>query len=700
MPLIITNAGKSLLITPENTGTNAVTLTRLALGTGSAAEPATAAALVSESSSQPITGQIDETAGVIAGAASFENDSGAEVNVTEMGIFARVGDGDEVLFAYDTDAAGLFTHYLEVTQPIAFSIHFSNPDDIAAEVTIEVATNFTLNNDISAPFASAAEAQAGVANNVVLSPATGKALVDAFKSSTIISLSDVNIPTLVGQNGQFLGVNDNAKIVLKDPPTGGSSSATPEIDVVFHSGDLVNKEDIIFAAGLPFQNVIQNAVPLTPHPLVSNPADGIQGTTSVVGGLTIDPTTGRIVWNPENVTQRLTVKVNKFKDGDSIISLFSAGNTVNQRLNPRLISFNESSSGGSSISDVALLGHSGVVGNEDLGFKFRTHFEDLVFNGDVPSVFESQYYYIFKVKRIGVLLNFELLVYTPEGRLVYSNPALESSMTASYNSAYITASLSEADFEPFDLHFGGAFFGGSEVPDRAWDGWMSNIILLRHDAHSEIPFDQLPLINRHRLWSARYRAIELTPERTITHNIEINGSPDLPDLPATDADSSDPAVDINFSASEKLVYSVATRVDIKKLDFFQAGGHSVVTPEGIILGQSNASNDVLMHVEAFMKLIDIESDTQIGDGFVIHDGYALFGYRKFNAYHLSSILGSREFTQSNIINPMKHYITLEYHLSLLNPETRNQIAGLFSKLWFEGVQFSFNNTIYLPNKWE
>ena len=166
MNLRLTTAGRALLADGTNTGTAAVALTHLALGSGSAAAGAAndaKTALITERDRSALGGAA-EVAGQIAFRADFS--PSASYSITEAGLFGRVGaSGAVTLIAYwtaggDALAAAVSGAALtvggvlevqaaaaDVTVTIATTVQFGDPALAARVTAVEgVATTATTKN--------------------------------------------------------------------------------------------------------------------------------------------------------------------------------------------------------------------------------------------------------------------------------------------------------------------------------------------------------------------------------------------------------------------------------------------------------------------------------------------------------------------------------------------------------------------------
>ena len=141
--LRLTNAGRDAIIDPANVGTQAVQLRMLALGDGSGPGGAgddARATLRSQRDIEAIEGSM-AVAGRIAVRATINTP--AAYSATEMGLFARIGDGGAAfLFAYWTDGGTVF-----VNKPVSIALIVAASVGIvrsAADVTVTVAPNLTI----------------------------------------------------------------------------------------------------------------------------------------------------------------------------------------------------------------------------------------------------------------------------------------------------------------------------------------------------------------------------------------------------------------------------------------------------------------------------------------------------------------------------------------------------------------------------
>ena len=140
--LRLTNAGKAALADGENRGTNAVRLTKMAIGdgsgTGGAADDSRTAlrnqrAVVALGGSTMVSGRI---------AVRGEFNPTAAYGVTELGLLGQVGTDPEILVAYWTDGGERLASTVANTRlVIAGSIDIA---PAAAEVTVNVDASVSL----------------------------------------------------------------------------------------------------------------------------------------------------------------------------------------------------------------------------------------------------------------------------------------------------------------------------------------------------------------------------------------------------------------------------------------------------------------------------------------------------------------------------------------------------------------------------
>ena len=142
--LRLTTAGRTAILDDDNTGTAAVTITKLALGagsgTGGAADDARTT-LRDQRDIVAVSGASDEAAGQIAVLAEF--DSAGSYAATELGLFAKIGrDGAEFLFAYWTDGGTAFINKpANLRTFVAATVSIVNSE---ADVKVTVSAKVTL----------------------------------------------------------------------------------------------------------------------------------------------------------------------------------------------------------------------------------------------------------------------------------------------------------------------------------------------------------------------------------------------------------------------------------------------------------------------------------------------------------------------------------------------------------------------------
>ena len=141
--LRLTDAGRAAIVDPNNVGTQAVQITQLALGAGSGMggeDDDGLAALRDQRDIEAVAGS-NAVAGQIALRAEF--DTPTAYAVTEMGLFARIGDGGaEFLFAYWTDDGTVFINKpADLRTIVAATVTILRSE---ADVTVVVSPNLTV----------------------------------------------------------------------------------------------------------------------------------------------------------------------------------------------------------------------------------------------------------------------------------------------------------------------------------------------------------------------------------------------------------------------------------------------------------------------------------------------------------------------------------------------------------------------------
>ena len=190
----LTAAGRAMIADGTNTGTAAVSLTRLALGSGSAAAGAAndgKTALITQRDAVAVVGAVD-AAGQVAYRADFR--PAASYSITEAGLFGRVGAaGVEKMIAYWTDggtalAAAISGAALTVTGVLAVQ-------SAAADVTVTVSTAITLGDP----------AQAAAVSANTTGRAANRRLIDALRTDlTALQAAALTAATV----GRHIDVND------------------------------------------------------------------------------------------------------------------------------------------------------------------------------------------------------------------------------------------------------------------------------------------------------------------------------------------------------------------------------------------------------------------------------------------------------------------------------------------------------------
>ena len=190
----LTAAGRAMIADGENTGTAAVSLTRLALGSGSAAAGAAndgKTALITQRDAVAVVGAVD-AAGQVAYRADFR--PAASYSITEAGLFGRVGAGGvEKMIAYWTDggtvlAAAISGAALTVSGVLAVQ-------SAAADVTVTVSTAITLGDP----------AQAAAVSANTTGRAANRRLIDALRTDLTALQAEALTAATVGRH---IDVND------------------------------------------------------------------------------------------------------------------------------------------------------------------------------------------------------------------------------------------------------------------------------------------------------------------------------------------------------------------------------------------------------------------------------------------------------------------------------------------------------------
>ena len=140
--LRITDAGRAALADGENRGTNAIRLTKMAIGDGSGPGGSADDSRTALRNQRTVAalGGTTEVAGRIAVRGEFS--PAAAYGVTELGLLGQVGDGAEELYAYWTDDGERLASTVANTRlVIAGSLDIS---PAAAEVTVNVDASVSL----------------------------------------------------------------------------------------------------------------------------------------------------------------------------------------------------------------------------------------------------------------------------------------------------------------------------------------------------------------------------------------------------------------------------------------------------------------------------------------------------------------------------------------------------------------------------
>ena len=226
--LTLTDVGRAALADPQNTGTRAVTVTRVAIGTGTTpanTDDSERAALRSQVDAAAAGGDPPTPAGVIDVRSTHE--VAAVHPITEVGLLARIGAaGDEFLFAYwcgasasdaiaTTTAGSRLTIYsylrfaaelqsATVTLDARVDLHVgTSPATVAARGIVELAT--------------AAEARAGSDGERAVTPAALAAALAALRTrppaGVVMAFAGDAIPDgYLELNGQAVSRTDYAAL--------------------------------------------------------------------------------------------------------------------------------------------------------------------------------------------------------------------------------------------------------------------------------------------------------------------------------------------------------------------------------------------------------------------------------------------------------------------------------------------------------
>ena len=171
----ITDVGLAAVKDAAATGANAIVLTRIGAGTGSAAPDGSETDLLNQVAATEFAGAVSNVANECAGSALFTG-AGAW-RATEAGIWARIGGAAEFLFAYwstDTAEVGLEKIASQNVRLAVFLRFLSAPD---AEITVAAAASITFAGPPATEavpgivrWATPAEAAAGVPVDAAMRP--------------------------------------------------------------------------------------------------------------------------------------------------------------------------------------------------------------------------------------------------------------------------------------------------------------------------------------------------------------------------------------------------------------------------------------------------------------------------------------------------------------------------------------------------